>query len=323
MSIKLLIEMPLEKKLHRLDFVVEIEKIIEDSTDKLGIRVFMTLNPERYEFGKTSEGMEGYFDKFDRAFIPLDELEKAMLQLEGMPIYSTPPKIDSIDDYIKERIPHITMFFEGKDRPYQFHDASEEYLRGLERDKSHFVILLIDLKGSTKMSQTLTLEDNAQVIQVFSREMALLVNKFNGFVLKDTGDGLIAYFPEPNLIQMSDNAVDCAACMARMILTGINPILKQKGLPELAFRIGLDSGEAIVATIGANSVKVHKDLISETINISAKIQAKAGTNQILIGESTAEALHTSWRKQTKKVELANWEIKNRATGQIYPVYSLD
>jgi class 3 adenylate cyclase len=173
------------------------------------------------------------------------------------------------------------------------------------------------------MSQKLAPEDNAQVIQVFSREMALLVDKFNGFVLKNLGDGLIAYFPEPNLIGMTDNALDCAACMKRMIFYGINPVLKEKGLPELAFRIGMDSGEAIVATIGAESVKLHKDLISETVNISKKIQAKAGTNQIFMGESTAEALHTFWRKRIKKVELTDWEYKNKATGQVYPIYSLD
>ena len=315
--------MPLEKRLHRLDFVMEIEKVLEDSDKYLGLRVIMVPNPERYEFGKNSDGVEGYFDKFDRAFIPLEELEKAIPQLEGMPIYCSPPKITDIDEYIKERIPHIGMFFDGKDTPYQFHDASEDFLSGLAKDKACFVILLIDLKGSTKMSQQLTPEDNARIIRIYIREMALLVDKFNGFVLKYTGDGLIAYFPEPNLIQMSDNALDCAACMGRMILFGVNPILKQRGLPELAFRIGLDSGEAIVTTMGADSVKLHKDLIGETINISAKIQAKAGTNQIFLGESTGLALHTFWRKRIKKVELKDWEYKDKATGQIYSIYSLD
>ena len=46
-------------------------------------------------------------------------------------------------------------------------------------------------------------------------------------------------------------------------------------------RIGLDSGEGIVKTIGAESVKIHKDLISETINLSCKMQSVAGINQIL------------------------------------------
>jgi len=314
--------MPLEKRLNRLDFVMEIEKIIEDSTKYLVVKVIMVPNPERYDFGE-SNGEKGYFDRFDKSFIPLDEFKKAIPQLEGMPVYCSPPKITDIDEYIKERIPHIGMFFDGKATPYQFQDASEDFLSRLEKDKACFVILLIDLKDSTKMSQQLTPRDYAKVIQVYSREMALLVDKFNGFVLKYVGDGLIAYFPEPNLIQKTDNALDCAACMARMILFGINPILKQRGLPELAFRIGLDSGEAIVATIGADSVKRHKDLISETINLSKKIQAKAGTNQIFLGESTALALHTSWRKRIKKVELKDWEYKDKATGQVYPIYSLD
>ena len=318
-----LIDMPLEKKLHRLDFNMKIEKIVEETKDGVLVKVIMVPNPERYEFGKNSAGEEGYFDKFDRAFIPLSELKKAVPQLVGMPIYASPPKIANIDDYIKERIQHIRMFFDGKVAPYQFQDASEEFLTGLEKDEARFVILVIDLKGSTKMSQALSPKINAQVIQVFSREMALLVDKFNGFVLKYVGDGLIAYFPEPNLIGMTDNAVDCAACMRRMVFYGINPVLKEKKLPELSFRIGLDSGEATVATIGADLVKVHKDLISETINISAKIQAKADTNQILIGESTAEGLHTSWRKRIKKVQLSDWEYKNKATGEIYPIYSLD
>lgn len=313
--------MPLEKELRRLDFVMKIEKILDETSHELVVRVVFTLNPERYEFG-TLNDEEGFFDKFDRSFTPWKELEKAVPQLEGMPIYCAAPKIANIDEYVAERIPHIKTFFDGKDAPYHFQDASEDFLSGLEKDKMCFVILLIDLKGSTKMSQELDAGVNAQIIQVYSREMALLVDKFNGFVLKYVGDGLIAYFPEPNLIGMTDNALDCGACMKRMILNGINPILKEKGLPELAFRIGLDSGEAIVVTIGADAVKQHKDLISETINITAKIQAKAGARQIFMGESTALALHTFWRQRIKKVDLTDWEYKNKATGQVYPIYSL-
>ncbi len=314
--------MPLQKDLRRLDFVMKVEKVIDETSDELVARVVFTLNPERYKFGELN-GEEGFFDKFDHSFTPWEELEKAVPQLEGMPIYYSPPKIANIDEYITERIPQIREFFNGKDNTYQFQDASEDFLSSREKDKMCFIILLIDLKGSTKMSQQLAAEVNAKIIQVYSHEMALLVDKFNGFVLKYVGDGLIANFPEPNLIGMTDNALDCTACMKRMILNGLNPVLKEKGLPELAFRIGLDSGEAIVVTIGAGAVKQHKDLISETINISAKIQAKAGANQIFIGESTALALHTAWRQRIKKVELTDWEYKNKATGQVYPIYSLD
>jgi class 3 adenylate cyclase len=152
--------------------------------------------------------------------------------------------------------------------------------------------------------------------------MALLVERFNGFVLKYVGDGLIAYFPEPNMTGMTDNALDCAATMKKMIIFGINPILNKMELPDLSFRIGLVSGEAIVKTIGVESVKSHKDLIGETINLSVKIQSLADTNQILMGESTAIMLHTFWRKKIQKLDLSEWAYKNKATGRIYPIYLL-
>jgi adenylate cyclase len=318
-----MIGMPLEKKLHRLDLTMKIEKIIDENSEELVVRVHLVPNPERYVFA-TVNGEEGYIDKFDHSFMPIEELKKALPQLEGMPIYWSEPKITDIDEYIKERKSHIQEFIEKKFTPYKFQDKSEGFLSALERDKMRFVILVIDLKGSTRMSQELTLEDNAQIISLYSREMALLVENFNGFVLKYVGDGLIAYFPEPNLIGMTDNALDCAASMKRMILLGINPILKQKGLPELGLRIGLDSGEAAIMTIGAESIKTHKDLIGETINLSAKIQGLAGVNQIFMGEATALCLHTFWRQRVRKVDFPSekWNYKSKATGEIYPIYSL-
>jgi class 3 adenylate cyclase len=313
--------MPLEKRLSRMDFILETKKIIDETTEELVVEVRLIPNPERYDF-KIINGEKGYYDRFDNVFIPLEELKKAAPQLEGMPIYCATPKIACADQYISDRIPYMRRFFENRVEDYKFEDASEDFLKGLERDKLRFVILLIDLKGSTEMSQQLPSETNAQIISLYQREMALIVEKFNGYVLKYLGDGLIAYFPEPNLIGMTDNALDCAATMKKMILFGITPVLNDGRLPTLNFRIGLDSGEAIVTTIGAERVKIHKDLIGETVNLSKKIQNSANINQILMGESTALSLHTFWRQRIQKVDLPKWDYKNRATGEVYPIYSL-
>jgi class 3 adenylate cyclase len=301
-----------------MDFIHKVISFNEKTGELRGV---MIPNPERYEL-KVMHGEKGYYDRFDNLFIPIEELKKAAPQLAGKPIYYSPPKIEDADQFIKERIPHIREYLSKKNQKYQFEDASDEFLKGLERDKLRFVVLSIDLKGSTKMSQELSLEKNAIIVSLFLREMAVIVGIFNGFVLKYVGDGLIAYFPEPNMIGMTDNALDCAATMKKMILFGLNPVLKENGLPTLNFRIGLDSGEAIVKTIGAESVKIHKDLIGETINLSCKIQSKANTNQILMGESTALFLHTFWRQKIQKIEIAEWGYKNKETGKVYPIYSL-
>lgn len=312
--------MPTEKRSFRIDFIQEIVSF-DEKTGRF--RTILTPDPQRYE-RKTLNGEDGYFDKFDNIFIPVKTLEEASSQLNGMPIYYSPPKITNSDEYIATRINEIRQFFDSKNVPFGFKDISEEFLERLEKDKIKFVILSIDLKGSTKLSQQLSSEPYSDIISLFLREITLIVDKFNGYVLKYVGDGLIAYFPEPNFIGMNDNAIDCAMTMKKMITYGINPILKEKKLPELNFRIGLDSGEAIIKTLGVEKIKIHKDLIGETVNLAAKIQSLANDKQILIGESTALNVHTFWRKKIKQLQNLpdNWTYKDRESGKIYPIYYL-
>ena len=244
--------MPTEQRSFRMDFKLEITSFDE----KTGlVQVRLIFDPDRYEH-KVINGEDGYFDKFDSVFIPMKTLENSLPQLNGMPIHYSPPRIEDADKYIYSRIGEIEQFFESRDDSFEFKDISEEYLEKLEKDKMRFVILSIDLKGSTKMSQELPPEINSQIISLFLREITLIVDKFNGYVLKYVGDGLIAYFPEPNFIGMNDNAIDCAMTMKKIIIYGINPILKEKGFPELNFRIGLDSGEAIIKTLGVKTIKM-------------------------------------------------------------------
>lgn len=310
---------PDEKTPIRIDFIQEITNF-DKTTGRFEAKLI--LDPERYE-QKTIDGKKGYYDKFDNIFIPIDVIKEALSQLQGMPIYYSPPKIEDADQYIEERIPHIREFFKEKTVDYEFKDLSEEYLKKLEKDKMRFVILSIDLKGSTKLSQQLSPEIYSDIISLLQREMTLIVDKFNGYVLKYVGDGLLAYFPEPNFIGMNDNALDCSVTMKKMILSGINPILKENDIPKLDFRIGLDSGIAMIKILGVDSIKIHKDLIGETVNLAAKIQSLAVTNQIFLGETTALNVHTFWRKKIKRLEsLEDWDYKKRETGEIYPIFYL-
>jgi class 3 adenylate cyclase len=186
-----------------------------------------------------------------------------------------------------------------------------------------FVILSVDIADSTKMSQELRSEEYSKIISLFSKEVALIISKFNGYVLKFQGDGIIAYFPEPNFIGMNDNAVDCAAGIRKLILEGINKILAEHKLPQINSRIGVDAGFAIVATIGIEKVKMHKDLIGETINLSCKIQSLAEKNQILVGETATKNVHTFWRQKLQEIDTPmNWEYKDKRTGEKYRVFAL-
>lgn len=212
-------------------------------------------SPERYE-ERTVEGVQYYYDKFDNLLYPKEELLKEIAnQSPGLPFYRVPKRIDDPFGYAKERIASIEDFLLGKDSKYEFKDKSEEFLSGLSVNELKFVVLCIDLVGSTKLSQSLSAEDYSKIVQLFSREMAAVVSGFGGFVLKYVGDGLVAYFPEPNFIGMNDNTLDCAYAMKVVLEEAVNPVLAEGVKPILHFRIGIDSGESSVVTVGDISAK--------------------------------------------------------------------
>ncbi|MDG3546261.1 adenylate/guanylate cyclase domain-containing protein [Methanobacterium formicicum] len=311
--------MPSDKIDLRMDLVTEKVELIDE--EKNIYRIYQKPDPRRYE-KKELNGEMGYYDKFDKIFFSEKVLEDAMPTLIDKDIYYSPVKIENSHDYVISRRDFIEQFLDGK-----FNEKTDsiqtDFLEGLENTELRCVILSIDLTGSTRMSQDLTPELNLQVIGLFLNEMALIVDKFNGHVLKYTGDGLMAYFPEPNFIGMVDNALDCACAMRIMFFHALNPALKSRGLPKLSFRIGIDSGKVRVNTFGPHEIKTQRDLIGDSVSIAVKIQDLANENQILVGSSTVVNSHLYWRNKTKKIKLpADWAYFDKVTGNKYKVYQL-
>jgi adenylate cyclase len=252
-------------------------------------------NPNRYEL-RTIDGIEYQYDRFEDLCIPNKVIEEAIKSLKGKNAHSVIPRTIGYEEYIQKRRQIVLDFLDGKEPPYHRVDISEDFLVKLEKDyEMKFAILCIDIKGSTLLSQQLSAQLNARLIDLFAKEMSAIVSNFRGYVLKYTGDGLIAYFPIFDYVAMDDTAVDCAMAMKYYVEHFLNETLPTKQFPKLEFRIGIDSGEAVVKDIGDTSNKQHKDLIGLTINLASKIQGQAEDNRILIGDTTLRGLHIDKR----------------------------
>jgi class 3 adenylate cyclase len=154
--------------------------------------------------------------------------------------------------------------------------------------------------------------------------MGAIIHNFNGYVLKYVGDGIISFFPEPDYNGMHDNALYCAYTMKKYIIKFLNPLLKEKNLPELNFRIGINSGEVIKTIVGYNKIKQHFDLIGKTINIAAKVQSIPLDNSILLSQNINPLLHNFWKEKLKEIELSSdWDLKKIDENKDYKVYILD
>ena len=202
-------------------------------------------------------------------------------------------------------------------------DDSDQFLRKNVFSKLDMVVLYVDLVGSTTMTLEMPEEKIAIIISSFSQEMASVIRRHHGYVLKFVGDAVIGYFvAEGNGLLAADNAVNCAKSMISVIQKGINPILNQYDYPDLMVKIGVDFGENIIVRYGADPEHSHVDLMGPAMNIAAKIQNMAKPNQILIGMDVFQRLHPNSQREFQQIIWKNqeWKYRSRITGQIYEVF---
>ncbi len=211
---------------------------------------------------------------------------------------------------------------------YEYADggySSDKYLRKNVHTIVNMTVLYVDVVGSTKIALEMPPESIATIMSSFAQEMALVVNQYNGYVLKFVGDAVIGYFvSDAYQIMVVDNAVNCARSMLSIIQHGINPILDQYDYPELKVRIGLDIGQSVIVRYGSDPQQSHVDLLGPVMNIAAKIQNRAPPNHILIGSDVYDKLHPDTKTKCKLMDWSRdeWSYRSRVTGKIYEVYNV-
>lgn len=122
--------------------------------------------------------------------------------------------------------------------------------------------LFCDLKSATNISRTLSLEENFNYINSYLKVVAPLVKRFDGFIDKYLGDGVLAVFSKPQ------DAIECAHAIFRAIDIKNK---SQKELPDIDARISVNTGEVIFGIVGDEDRK-SPTIISDAVNLASKME---------------------------------------------------
>jgi class 3 adenylate cyclase len=146
-----------------------------------------------------------------------------------------------------------------------------------------------DLKGSTSLGETLDSESLREVMNHYFDEMRGALEQHGGTVEKFIGDAEMAVFGLPRLHEDDAlRAVRAAAAMQRG-LTSLNEGLHIRYGVRLANRIGVNTGEVVAGDPAAGQRLVTGD----AVNVAARLEQAAGTNQVLIGDLTYRLVRES------------------------------
>lgn len=80
-------------------------------------------------------------------------------------------------------------------------------------ERRHLTVMFCDLAGSTHLSTRLDPEDMGEVIRAYQEVVSDAVRRFDGYIAKFMGDGVLVYFGYPNAQEKdAERAVRTKAC---------------------------------------------------------------------------------------------------------------
>jgi class 3 adenylate cyclase len=150
-----------------------------------------------------------------------------------------------------------------------------------DAERRQLTVMFCDLVGSTALAARLDPEDLREVIGHYHRALAATVAPFDGFVAKYMGDGALIYFGYPNAHE--DDAE--RAVRAALALIAATTAIEAAG-GKLGLRVGIATGLAVVGDLIGTGAAQEENVIGETPNLAARLQALAEPGAIVIADDT-------------------------------------
>ena len=219
------------------------------------IMLIVTLKPLRLVEKNTSllaKGRKNLNIDFEGA-IEFDNIAK---NLEGVQkvFRENDRKLNKKDIEYQKYIAKEYLKFFGKTKP--------EELKVGDNVQVKLSTLFCDMRNSYFSSETLSLQDNFELIKEFTNLVSSNIKKNNGFIDKFLGDGILAIFDDED--DCLNAAVDIAKQLDYKNLVSI-------GKEPIKFGLSLNCGMCVVGVVGSEKQKQFT-VVSDVVNMCNRIE---------------------------------------------------
>ncbi|VIO78634.1 adenylate/guanylate cyclase domain-containing protein [Bradyrhizobium ivorense] len=151
-----------------------------------------------------------------------------------------------------------------------------------EAERRQLTVMFCDLVGSTEISARLDPEDMRDVIRAYQDACSGVIARYDGFVARFMGDGILAYFGFPRAHEdEAERAIRSGLDIAEAVAK-----LETAARRKLAVRVGIATGIVVVGDLIGQGPAQERDVVGETPNLAARLQGLAAPGTVVIAEST-------------------------------------
>ncbi len=158
-------------------------------------------------------------------------------------------------------------------------------------ERRQLTVMFCDLVGSTALSARLDPEDMRQVIRAYQDACSGVVARYDGYVAKFMGDGILAYFGFPYAHE--DDAA--RAVHAGLEISAVVAGLETRARDTLNVRIGVATGLVVVVDLVGQGSAQEQVVVGDTPNLAARLQGLAEPGNVVVAASTRRLLGDVFR----------------------------
>jgi class 3 adenylate cyclase len=155
-----------------------------------------------------------------------------------------------------------------------------------EAERRRLTVMFCDLVGSTALAARLDPEDLREVIGAYHIRVAKIIGRYDGFVAKYMGDGVLVYFGYP---QAHEDDAERAVRAGLNLVQTIDDVKTISDTP-LQVRVGIATGLVVVGDLIGSGEAQERGIVGETPNLAARLQGIAEPNTVVIAEGTRKLL---------------------------------
>jgi len=176
----------------------------------------------------------------------------------------------------------------------------------IEGERKLVTVLFADVANYTAISEKLDPEEVHQIMDGCFKILMDEIHRYEGTINQFTGDGVMALFGAP--VAHEDHAL--RACHAsfsiQRAMEGYAAKLKDGHGIDFRMRIGLNSGNVVVGSIG-DDLRMDYTAIGDTTNLASRMESMAEPGQSLVSKNT----HTLARDFFEFEFLGKVEVKGK------------
>ena len=157
--------------------------------------------------------------------------------------------------------------------------------KALEGERKLVTVLFADTKGSMELLADRDPEDARRLLDAVLARMIDAVHRYEGTVNHVMGDGIMALFGAP--LAHENHAVRACYAALRMqedVGRYGDEVQRTLGVP-LQIRVGLNSGEVVVGSIGSD-LRMEYSAIGQTTHLAARMEQMAKPASVLVTADT-------------------------------------